>query len=123
MNDKRKRGAGQPWKNDNLLFYSFLLICIISRSKRSRPYPIRFLKPTTMKELKLYRCLESFDNDKCHIIKGREYIIRDGELYGTRYNEIFDTIECFMNYGHVTEEEMAHFEAITFEDYFEDEED
>ena len=76
-----------------------------------------------MKELKLYRCLESFDNDKCHIIKGREYIIREGELYGTRYNEIFDTIECFMNYGHVTEEELAHFKPMTFEDYFEDEED
>lgn len=23
MNDKRKRGAGQPWKNDNLLYYLF----------------------------------------------------------------------------------------------------
>lgn len=44
MNDKRTRGAGQPWKNENYYFMISVKLHFFVVLKRSRPYPIRFLK-------------------------------------------------------------------------------
>lgn len=76
-----------------------------------------------MTELKLYLCKETFVNEKSKISKGEFYIVRGDEIFGTRYNELFDIIECFQNLGHVMDDEMKHLEQVSFNDYFEDEED
>lgn len=76
-------------------------------------------------ELILYKCKKGFKTEEGKTIRRSEYyILRGNQLYGTRWNERYEQIDCYLCYGTLPTENLKDLEEIDYlDDYLKHEAD